>query len=150
MLYSAAELFRLNTGRTLSKKHKKGKAHKLRQSLQMSKLQNASTSSLVEAAATKLTDMHNGKHSASSSSTSSLHASQDPRGNKTPRDPVVPIEKDFMYKGSRCPFTSQHFEIDTQQWRLIFLFHNFLDVEVRRIWAFCSCKHLRSFILCFS
>jgi hypothetical protein len=129
---SAAELFRLNTGRTLIKTHQKGKDGKMRV---------ASTASIVEAAATKLTDLHNSKQSSGGLSrdpSSSSNHLQDQQNNSTGMNnktskgpPASLVEKDFSYKGSRLPFTSQHFESDTQQWRLIFLFHNFLDVEVK-------------------
>ena len=119
---SAAELFRLNTGRTLAMKKRKGRD---------GKRQLASTAQIVEAAATKLTNMHNSKQSSGGLSksrdlsSSSLLPDRQDKANRAPL-----IEKDFQYKGARYPFTSQHFQSDTQQWRLIFLFHNFLDVEV--------------------
>lgn len=120
-IFSAAELFRLNTGRSLSVKRKKGGKN--------GKTRVISTTSIVEAAATKLTDMHNSKQSAGASKSKdlSMSSSLNPQHKSSPT-PV--IEKDFLYKGTRYPFTSQHFKSDTKQWRLIFLFHNFLDVEV--------------------
>ena len=121
-LRSAAELFRINTGKTLIKNRgEKGRKYRV-----------ASTANLVQAAAVKLTDIHNSKQSSGQSSgdpsVSSAHCFG---GQETNRAiPHTVIQKDFIYKGQHYPFTSQHFETGTQQWRLILLFHNFLDVEV--------------------